>query len=319
MAGGRFRCSWLALALLLGGSVGAADGNPGKPARWRCWITFHAPCTAHPELNGRRDDSEFAYKTMGVGDHESNCLDRAQTYWEWCGQELSQQVSSTFASTGKKNFFPPDNVAIEASDGVENGGLDEAEAPAKTLSGERRAAPTSAGMGGGGAEHVAVSQTEGLGTGWQHAAKKAVGLVWRGAVRAASLGAAAASETLRQTAPIAAAAANTVMNWTSLPGDGALPANSKKAAAGQRSWVAILLGGGVAIVSYMGLGAAVSGVRRRVRALFVRSIDWDTPERARVIKDPRDFRRSTPSYRSPPPQCRNALQRLEQAGSIGAR
>jgi hypothetical protein len=55
--------------------------------------------------------------------------------------------------------------------------------------------------------------------------------------------------------------------------------------------VAILLGGGVAIVSYMGLGAAVSAVRRRVRAFFVRRIDWDNPERARVMKDPRDFRR----------------------------
>ncbi|KAJ1492602.1 hypothetical protein T484DRAFT_1930731 [Baffinella frigidus] len=291
-----FLSSLLALhaALLLGGLVGAADGNPGKAVRGRCWITFHVPCTEHPEFHGKRDDSEIAYQTMGVGDSEPNCLDRAQTYWEWCGQALSEQVSANFAPSGGETVFPPDDVAIDARGGMEGGADEDAEGaatPAETLSvGDIG----SAAGGGGGAEHATESKNEATVAGWQ----QAVELAWHGAVRAASLGAAAASEALRQTATLASAAANTVTHWASLPGNATLyprveghREGDARGGDGQRSWVAILIGGAVAIVSYMGVGAALTAVRRSVRAFFVRRIDWDTPERARVVKDPRDFRR----------------------------
>ena len=112
-----------ARALLLIGFVSATDVNPGftvpmAPGRGRCWISFHETCTQHPEFNGRRDDTEFAYLAMAVGDSEPACFDRAQTYWEWCGQALSQQISATFVS-GRTTIFPPHDMAIAARGGME--------------------------------------------------------------------------------------------------------------------------------------------------------------------------------------------------------
>ena len=98
------------------------------PGRGRCWITFHVTCTEHPEhrTGAVRDDTEEAYLFMAVGDSETECLHRAQTYWEWCGNALSQQVSATFVS-GRTTVFPPDDVANLARGGMEDGLAEAAE------------------------------------------------------------------------------------------------------------------------------------------------------------------------------------------------
>jgi hypothetical protein len=64
-------------------------------ARERCMINFLDGCTAHKTYMGIADDSAAAYDYMGVGQSEERCLARAKEYFEWCSNEVHQQVVST--------------------------------------------------------------------------------------------------------------------------------------------------------------------------------------------------------------------------------
>jgi len=61
-------------------------------ARERCMINFLDGCKAHKTYMGIADDSAAAYDYMGVGQSEERCLARAKEYFEWCSNELHQQV-----------------------------------------------------------------------------------------------------------------------------------------------------------------------------------------------------------------------------------
>lgn len=63
-------------------------------ARERCMINFLDGCKAHKTYMGIADDSAAAYDYMGVGQSEERCLARAKEYFEWCFNEVHQQVVS---------------------------------------------------------------------------------------------------------------------------------------------------------------------------------------------------------------------------------
>ena len=63
-----------------------------QAARERCMINFLDGCKLHRSYAGLADDSAAAYDHMGVGQSEERCLARSREYFEWCGNELHQQV-----------------------------------------------------------------------------------------------------------------------------------------------------------------------------------------------------------------------------------
>ncbi|EKX48068.1 hypothetical protein GUITHDRAFT_137019 [Guillardia theta CCMP2712] len=75
----------------------------------QCFINFLDGCVRHPDFNGLRDDSNIA-----VGEVEGKCLARAKDYFEWCGNNPTQQIIATFIPTGSQHVFPPDEEVEEA-------------------------------------------------------------------------------------------------------------------------------------------------------------------------------------------------------------
>uniref|UniRef100_A0A7S4PK47 Uncharacterized protein n=1 Tax=Guillardia theta TaxID=55529 RepID=A0A7S4PK47_GUITH len=51
---------------------------------------------------------------MQVGEVEGKCLARAKDYFEWCGNNPTQQIIATFIPTGSQHVFPPDEEVEEA-------------------------------------------------------------------------------------------------------------------------------------------------------------------------------------------------------------
>ena len=54
------------------------------------------------------------YLNLNVGQSSNSCLDRAQQFWEWCGNELYEPIVVTFTPTGEIFSFPPEDVVLDA-------------------------------------------------------------------------------------------------------------------------------------------------------------------------------------------------------------
>jgi hypothetical protein len=272
-------CSGLVLCILFGAALAAGPGSKTDSQRGKCWITFPKPCPHSPDYKGRRDDSPYAYNSLHVGTNADRCLDRAQSYFEWCGYEsFALQVTATYQPTGQSLTFPPDDVAAEARQ----------EEQGK----EAFAGPSSGGAAGettctaegvcGAAERAGGAGAAGRGPEQQlpSAFGQAAQIAWQGASHAASLAGTALGEGARLIAPLADFAGARVQRWVlGAHGDG-------------RSWPAVTAGILVVVLSFGGKSSLLARAYRRARAQFVRRIDWGAPERARVLKDPQDFRRS---------------------------
>ena len=138
VSGGRVRTELvllLLLALVQRGSM--------QVGREKCMINFLDGCKLYTAFNGLNDDSGLllqlqllaswqhvcaschtgrdsdsgignsaaaAYDSMGVGTSEARCLQRAQEYFEWCKNDLHQQVRLSFFTRARScNTFSPFN------------------------------------------------------------------------------------------------------------------------------------------------------------------------------------------------------------------
>ena len=81
--------------------VAALVGSGSMQDREKCMINFIDGCRAHPSYGGLADDSAAAYNHMGVGKSEERCLARSKEYFEWCANDLHQQIMATYIPTGE--------------------------------------------------------------------------------------------------------------------------------------------------------------------------------------------------------------------------
>jgi hypothetical protein len=90
--------------------------------RERCMINFLDGCKLHRTYAGLADDSAAAYDHMGVGQSEERCLKRAREYFEWCSNELHQQVmcdaqtsSTSKGAADRLAHHPPPGCGVQGS------------------------------------------------------------------------------------------------------------------------------------------------------------------------------------------------------------
>lgn len=81
------------------------------PEEGNCVISVLDDCLAHPSAIGLIHD-----KYMGSDQSEERCLARSQEYFEWCANQMHQQITATYTPTGAMSVFPLDQVQHLSND-----------------------------------------------------------------------------------------------------------------------------------------------------------------------------------------------------------
>lgn len=69
--------------------------------REKCMIDFLDGCRLQLTNKALEDEYAAAYNHMDVGASEGRCLARPKEIFEWCGNELHQQIMATYIPTGE--------------------------------------------------------------------------------------------------------------------------------------------------------------------------------------------------------------------------
>jgi hypothetical protein len=71
---------------------------------------YSAHCTLHEIVV---DTCILQYEVLGVGTDNEACLDRAQQFWIWCGNNVHEPIFVTYVPTGQQSSYPPEIEAIK--------------------------------------------------------------------------------------------------------------------------------------------------------------------------------------------------------------
>ena len=236
-------------------------------------INFLDGCRLHPSYAGLADDSAAAYNHMGVGASEGRCLARSKEYFEWCGNELHQQIMATYIPTGEVKLpacrmpcvadvmrlkwlpralsqgsvFPSDDVVEQAIERLSAAAPPAAPPPAPAPAPERQTPPSNTCEGG----TCPADKMEGT----------------------------------RDWLTKAMLLATQICDVATLAGSHIASANGR---------ASVLVGIAAALAVYVGTQAMrlVLRVRDWMRDfIFVRTVDWKSPQRQGLLKDPTGWRK----------------------------